>query len=273
MSLTVSDNEQQVNEAFSKQSAVFDNLYSSNTILKYKRERVRNHLLPLLGLTSEILELNSGTGEDAIWLSSRVHSVHATDISSAMQTILIGKVRERGLQNITTEICSFTTLDKLKTKGPYDLIFSNFAGLNCTGELKQVLHSFPDLLKPGGKIVLVLLPSFCLWESLLFIKGKWKTAFRRFFSSQGRRCKLEGIYFRCWYYNPSYIIGALKESFSLLELEGLCSLVPPSYIENFAEKHPVLYEFLKRKEDGLKTSWPWRSVGDYYIISLQKKTS
>jgi len=54
-------------------------------------------------------------------------------------------------------------------------------------------------------------------------------------------------------------------------LEGLCTLVPPSYIENFAEKHPRLYNFLQRKENSLKSKWPWKLIGDYYIITLKKR--
>ncbi len=51
---------------------------------------------------------------------------------------------------VSFELCSFTELEKLKDKGPYDMIFSNFAGLNCTNELEKVLRSFPALLNPGG---------------------------------------------------------------------------------------------------------------------------
>jgi hypothetical protein len=47
--------------------------------------------------------------------------------------------------------------------------------------------------------------------------------------------------------------------------------VPPSYIEKFAEKHPLIFDFLKRKEERLKSKWPWKSIGDYYIITMKKK--
>jgi len=134
-----------------------------------------------------------------------------------------------------------------------------------------VLASFDTLLKPGGVVTLVVLPKFCLWETLLIFKGKFKTATRRFFSNKGRKANVEGQYFNCWYYNPSFIISKLKNSFDLLSLEGLCSIVPPSYIESFAEKHAKLFAFLKQKENTLKTKWPWKFVGDYYIISLKKK--
>jgi len=91
------------------------------------------------------------------------------------------------------------------------------------------------------------------------------------FAAKGTTAHIEGEYFTCWYYNPGYIVAALKNNFKLLNIEGLCTLVPPSYIEGFAEKHPKLYAGLKNKEEQYKTKWPWKYIGDYYIISLQKK--
>lgn len=270
---TVNDNEQSAATAFSRQSVVFDDLYSGNTIIRYKRERVRKHVEQYLAPNSSILELNSGTGEDAAWFAQQGHSVHATDISAGMQQILQNKVVALGLTSkVSTELISFTQLENLQQKTTYDMIFSNFAGLNCTGDLDKVLNSFSPLVKTGGVVTLVILPKFCLWEFLLLFRGKFKTAFRRFFSSKGVKAHIEGEYFKCWYYNPSFIKKQLHKDFDLLALEGLCSLVPPSYMEGFAEKHPALYSFLRSKEEKWKSSWPWRNIGDYYIISLRKKT-
>jgi hypothetical protein len=120
-------------------------------------------------------------------------------------------------------------------------------------------------------ITLVILPKICLWESLLIFKGKFKTAFRRFSGKKGTRAKVESEYFRCWYYDPSFVVKNLAPHFELIALEGLCSLVPPAYLEGFAEKHPTLYRWLERKENKWKGMWPWNKIGDYYIISLRKK--
>jgi ubiquinone/menaquinone biosynthesis C-methylase UbiE len=270
--LTDHINELDAADAFTGQSGIFDDLYSRNTIINYKRERVRNHVLKYLTPGSSILELNSGTGEDATFFADKGYTVHATDISAGMQQQLEFKVRNNNLTAmVSNELCSYTNLDQLKNKGPYDLIFSNFAGLNCTDKLDKVLASFSPLLNPNGMVTLVILPKFCLWETLLLFKGKFRTAFRRFFSAKGRTARIDGHYFKCWYYNPSYISSRLKDSFDVLSIEGLCTLVPPSYIEGFAEKHPSAYNFLKRKENQLETRWPWKVIGDYYIISLRKR--
>lgn len=268
---SITNNEATVATAFGKQAAGFDELYNPNTIIQYKRSRVRAVLQQLLPPNSKVLELNSGTGEDAIWLAQQGHTVHATDISVGMQQVLQQKVMAAGLQqHISTEPCSFTQLEQLQQKGPYQCIFSNFAGLNCTGELHKVLSAFDNLLVPGGVAILVVLPKFCLWEFLLLFKGKFKTAFRRLFSKRGAPAHLEGEHFTCWYYNPSYITQHLPTHFQVKALEGLCTLVPPSYIEHFAERRPRLYNWLRQKEDKWKSRWPWKYWGDYYIIALEK---
>jgi ubiquinone/menaquinone biosynthesis C-methylase UbiE len=265
-------NETFVATAFTQQSSRFDRLYSEDTIIQYKRKRVRDHLSKYIFPDQNILEINCGTGEDAIWLAQQSCKVHATDIAAGMLEILDQKLKSDGLENlISHEICSFTTLENLQQKGPFDLIFSNFAGLNCTGELNKVLASFKALLKAKGIVTLVILPKFCLWEFLLIFRGKVRTATRRFFSRNGASAKVEKTNFKCWYYNPSYVMKYVKNDFDLLSIEGLCTIVPPSYIEHFAEKSPKLFSMLCKKENALKNKWPWKYIGDYYIISLQKK--
>src|SRR4051812_41820057 len=93
-------NEQYAAEAFSAQSGVFDALYSGNTIVNYKRQRVRGHVLKHLRPQSNILELNSGTGEDAIFFAGEDHHVHATDISAGMQEQLTEKAGNHGLSHL-----------------------------------------------------------------------------------------------------------------------------------------------------------------------------
>lgn len=270
-SLTIS-NETLAAEAFSAQSGVFDDLYRNNTIVHYKRNRIRAHVNSLLQPGSQLLELNAGTGEDSLYFASRGHHVHATDIAPGMLQQLQHKVQMAGLtEHISTELRSYTALDQLHEQGPFDHVFSNFAGLNCTDQLGHVLQSLSPLVKKGGTVTLVLLPSFCLWESALLFKGMWRTAFRRFAGKKGARSHVEGHYFRCWYYQPSFVKQIMREDFEHLCTEGLCTLVPPSYIEHFAEKYPRVYSMLCRLEESHARRWPWRNIGDYYIISFRKK--
>ncbi|MDB5250977.1 MAG: class SAM-dependent methyltransferase [Flaviaesturariibacter sp.] len=263
--------EQQAAQAFSRQSLVFDQIYGADPIIAYKRRRVRELVLSYLPGHASIIELNSGTGEDALFFASQGHRVYATDISEGMQKQLGEKVAAAGLGHLVTpELRSFHDLDELPARGPYDLLFSNFGGLNCTNRIGEVLQDAKELVKPGGLVALVIIPPFCLLEFLLLLKGEWRTATRRLFSRGGSIARLEGTSFRCWYHTPRQVRRHLQPEFSLVALEGLCTFVPPSYREGFAQKRPRLYRFLQRVEERLKGRWPWKLVGDYFIIILKK---
>jgi ubiquinone/menaquinone biosynthesis C-methylase UbiE len=269
--LTHDINEKQVEEAFTAQSAVFDKLYGNDSIIAYKRTRVRQHISSHIKPGSEILELNCGTGEDAFYFAMQGFRVHATDTSTGMLDELMKKKSARPESgSISMEQCSFTKLTHLKNKGPFDYVYSNFGGLNCTGDLNKVLTDLTPMIKPGGFLTLVIISKFCLWESLLIFKGMFRTAFRRFFSSDGRQAHVEGKNFKCWYYKPSFVVNALKSHFTTVSLEGLCTIVPPSYIEGFEKNHPLAFDYLCRQENKRKSAYPWKYIGDYFIITLQK---
>ena len=265
-------NELKAAKAFSKQSKHFDRIYGKDVIIQYKRKRVREHILKYALPQACMLELNCGSGEDAIFFAKMGFNIHATDISEGMLHVLKDKMEGAPYESqISIEQCSFTELDRLQNKGPFDYVYSNFGGLNCTSQLEKVLSTLDRIVRPGGVITLVIISKFCLWELLLIFKGKFKTAFRRFFSGKGRKAHVEGNIFKCWYYAPSFIKKNLGTDFEFLTLEGLCSIVPPSYIENFAEKYPKSFRFLSGKEDQLNAKWPWNRIGDYFIISFRKK--
>ena len=264
-------NELKAAEAFTKQAVIFDQLYAGDSIIEYKRQRVREHILKNAAPGCYMLELNCGTGEDALYFAKRGYNIHATDISPGMLDVFRKKLdNAEYVGNISIEECSFTDLDHLNNRKQFDYIYSNFGGLNCTGELDRVLQSLNGHLKPGGIITVVIVSKFCLWETLLVFKGRFKTAFRRFFSANGRKAHVEGVYFKCWYYSPSFVKRNLAPNFECLGTEALCSIVPPSYFENFAFKHPRLYEILKKQENKLKDKWPWKYMGDYFITSYRK---
>ncbi|GAB4030053.1 class I SAM-dependent methyltransferase [Spirosoma gilvum] len=259
-------------KAFDKQSIIFDELYRQNIIIQYKRERTRTSLEKHLTKGSSILELNAGTGDDALYFARKGYHVHATDLSEGMLYQLKNKIQNAGLEEkISVEKLSFTDLNHLTDQGPFDGVFSNFGGLNCANNLEHVLETFPRIVKKGGYITLVIITPFCLWEFMQVFTGNFRMAFRRLFSKKGAKARIEGVDFLCWYHKPSSIINYLKNDFRFVSLEGLCTIVPPSYIESFPVQHPTLYKIAKKLENSLKDYYPINRIGDYYILTLQKK--
>jgi ubiquinone/menaquinone biosynthesis C-methylase UbiE len=257
--------------AFSKQASSFDDIESHNEILQWMRQQIHAHCLRHFKTGDHILELNCGTGIDAVFFAQHGMKVHATDISEGMLGELQKKISAGKLEeNITTQKCSFTDLHLLRDK-KFDCIFSDFGGLNCAENIGSVIQSFQPLLKPGGTVTLVIMPPVCPWEMLLALKGNFKTAFRRF-KSIGAESHLEGETFMSYYFTPSKIISAFGKEYKLKELQGLGSFVPPPYLEKFPKKNPGLFRRLKNMDEKFSHTFPFNRWADHFIITMSSNS-
>ncbi len=79
-----SQNFDKVNLAFSKQSNIYEEYEKSNPILLWMRQQVYDVVLSHLKKGDKILELNSGTGTDAIFFAKQGYDVTCTDLSDGM---------------------------------------------------------------------------------------------------------------------------------------------------------------------------------------------
>jgi len=259
-----------VSTAFSRQSSFFDSIEDHNEILQWMRIQVHEHCLRHFKTGDRILELNCGTGIDAVFFAEQGMKVHATDISDGMLTELRKKISEKGLEErITTHQCSFTELQQVGDK-KFDGIFSDFGGLNCVQEIDKVIAQFKNLLKPGGVATLVIMPPVCPWELLLAFKGNFKTAFRRL-KKNGAPSHLEGETFMSYYFSPSEIIKAFGSEYQKIELQGLGCFVPPPYLENFPKKNPSSFNRLKKLDEKYGHTFPFNSWADHFILTMQNK--
>ena len=91
--------EQKVSEAFSKQSFVFDEIDKNNPINMHMRNVVRQHVLSLVKPNQQMLELNAGTGLDAVFFAEQGLHVHATDNAAGMIEQINKKIISHNLQS------------------------------------------------------------------------------------------------------------------------------------------------------------------------------
>ena len=260
---------QNVTDAFSRQSSSFDAIEIENPIVIWMRIIIRAHLVSQLKKDSHILELNAGTGLDAVYLAQQGFTVHATDNAPGMLNELEKKITANNLQQkISLQQCSFEQLSQLYPN-KYNHIFSNFGGLNCAPDLAAVLAQFNELLPVGGRTTLVIMPPFCAWEFLFFLKGNFKLAFRRF-KKKGAVSHLEGKYFLTYYYSPRYIQRALRANFKTVKLQGIGVFSPPPFMEKWAKKFPRMYRFLTKMDELFGHLPLLRACCDHYIITLEK---
>jgi ubiquinone/menaquinone biosynthesis C-methylase UbiE len=261
------NNSVHVNEAFSKQSLHFDEDDIQNPLLQEMRSQVYNHVSKFITKPSRILELNSGTGIDALHFVQQGHSVHATDLSNGMIEQIKGKIAHFHLHDrLAVQQLSYDQLDQLKDQ-KFDLIFSNFGGLNCIDDLSRVTKNLPSILNPGGFVTWVIMPPVCFWEILSVFKGN-RNAFRRF-NRNGVVAHLEGKHFQIWYHSLSSIKKAFGSNFKLVGVEGLAALSPPPHVTHFPIKHPMLYKVLQRADRVVRNYFPFNRWADHIIVSFQ----
>ena len=257
-------------EAFSRTAEKYDSFAEDHPHLTRMRNKIYAHIERYIPPGARILELNAGTGTDAVQLAQRGYYVHATDIASGMLSRLQDKVKRLQLEDrVTMEECSFLSLGGVHG-APYDAIFSDLGGLNCIPNLTPVIRQLPGILKPGGIVTWVMMPHVCLWEMAEVFRGNFSLAFRRF-SRGSVRANLEGLQFDVYYFSPREAIRWFGEDFEPIALEGLSVLTPTAESKNFAKWHPRLYNVLSWLDDRLSPHWPWYAWGDFYILTIRYK--
>jgi SAM-dependent methyltransferase len=257
---------EQVSEAFSRQSRVFDDLDEA-PLIQWTRERVRVAVMRWLRPGDQLLEINCGTGIDSIWFAKQGLRVTATDDAPGMLAELERKLALIAGVRVDHRRCSFLELDRLAPLRA-DAVFSNFGGINCTDKLTDLLQGIDDRLVPGGICALVIMPRFSPWELTETLRGNFAFAFRRY-RKGGALARVEGVPFRCWYHDVSDVRRMLP-AFAVLDRMALSFFMPPPHLGPFAKRHPLLIRIAALLERTF-CRWPFiRSRGDHYLLILRK---
>lgn len=255
-------------EAFSRTAEKYDSFANDHPNQTRMRNKVYSHIQRFVPAGSRILELNAGTGTDAVELARRGYEIHATDIAPGMLERLQDKVQRFQLsRQITFQQCSFTELGQVEG-APFDAVFSDLGGLNCIPDLTPVIAQLPKVLRPNGLVTWVLMPPVCLWEMAEIFRGHPRLAFRRF-ARNGTRAHLEGLDFTVYYFTPEKVLQWFADEYDCLAIEGLSVVTPTAESKNFAKRFTRLYQALSWLDDRLASRRPWRGWGDFFIITMR----
>lgn len=258
-----------VAEAYDRNADKYDDFIENNENLARMRKRVYEFVISRLPKGARILDLACGTGTDAVWFAQRGYHVYGVDISSEMLKRAEQKAKELGLEDrLTFKQMSYTDLKESSIE-PFDLTFSNFGGLNCVSDLSLVAESVRPLLKPNARVIWAIMPPFCLWETAMFLRGKFKLATRRF--SGQSTVRKEGLEYPVYYYTPHKIADAWGKDFQLETVEALSVITPPATSKDFSVNFPRTFKLLTKWDDLLASRAPFKYWGDFTLVSLRRK--
>jgi ubiquinone/menaquinone biosynthesis C-methylase UbiE len=256
--------------AFDHLAQDYDRIFTNSLIGRAQRDSVWKVLTRTFRANEKVLELNCGTGEDALFLAANGVSVLALDASPQM----IARAEQRLQQNSSQVTVVFRELPtecigKLHPETQFDGAFSNFSGLNCIADLDAVASSLAGLVKQGGRLVVCFSTRFCLIEILYYLAvGQWRKAFRR--------CKgysevtLDGMQFTVYYPTLRKIRQSFAPDFRLSFCTGIGVAIPPSYFEGWVRRHAGLVPLLRCMEALLATFPILRSTGDHVLLCFEK---
>ncbi|MBK9091631.1 MAG: class I SAM-dependent methyltransferase [Anaerolineae bacterium] len=280
--------------AFDDSAATYDDAFTESTIGRLLRAAVWRRLDAQFRAGDRVLELNCGTGADAIHLAQRGVHVLATDISEAMLAVTRRKVAQAGMEELVqvakldiADLAAWGSSLRSETRdqrsqdndsspsrdpisglrspfSSFDGVLSNFGGLNCVADLAGVAQALAGLLKPGGRAILCIMGPLAPWEWAWYLRqGQAGKAFRRL--------RRDGVPWRgltIRYPSIAALRRAFAPMFTVQRVSAIGALLPPSYVEPWAARHPALLARLNRIERRLETAWPLPWLADHYLIEM-----
>lgn len=249
---------------FDKAAQVYDKQFTETTIGRLQRQRVWNYLTQLQAkcFAKNVLELNCGTGEDAQFLSALGCQVVATDSSESM--LKIAKEKSVGKHSDISFIHLDLSKPSLTLSKNFDLVVSNFGGLNCINidQLQQLASWLGRHLSDNAQVILVIMPSKTLIDRWYRVAKGQQNISKIRAEKKTLEVNVYGQLVTTYYFDPNEVIDAFKD-YELIHIQSIG--FAPSFLNNSRLLSPLLlldkllYRFNFRPDQS-----------DHYLIHLQK---
>lgn len=257
---------------FDHVAKAYDAVFTNSLIGRAQRDSVWKELDRCFHPGQRILELNCGTGVDAVHLAERGVTVLACDVAPRMIQVARQRLSSlRDAKRVELRVLATEQVAGLAGEGPFDGAFSNFAGLNCVRDLSSVARDLAKLLAPGATALLCLAGPSVAWEILWYLgQGNPRKAFRRFQRGGTIGRLAEGVTVEVQYPSAGKMARLFAPEFRLLRLKGVGVTVPPSYVEPLARRFPRVLRTLAGIDRLLSGVPVFRSLADHILLEFQR---
>ena len=260
--------------AFDALAGRFDERFGTWASVAAQRRAVRRELLAAFPEGASLLELGGGTGEDALFLAGRGRRIFLTDGAPAMVEKARQKAATAGLaERIEAETVAIEDLPGFASrrasggKPSFDGAYSNFAAFNCVSELPAAGRGLANLLRAGGRALLVVFGPWAPGEVVtLLCRGRPGAAFRRL--SHVATARIEGREFTVAYPRPRDFASAFAPWFTLRRVLGVGIFVPPSSAEPEISQWPRLLGALEALDR--LAARPLGLLGDHVLLDFER---
>ena len=244
----------------------YDQIFPDTLIGQTQRSVVWRQIERVFQPGQRILEINCGTGIDAVHLAERGIHVLACDLSPRMIELAI----RRSIQSNTTNLTQFRVLpteriSQLIGEGHFDGALSNFSGLNCVENLSLVAHNLGELLRPSASAIICMAGRIAPLQVAWYLAhGHVKQAMRRLC------CSTDDSRIRVHFPTVRAIARSFAPKFRLRQWQGIGVAVPPSCMEPLAQRFPLLLKMLQRADDYLAPCPILRGFADCVLLHFER---
>lgn len=261
--------------AFDTLAETYDDVFTRSQIGRAQRAAVHRELDRAFRPGQHILEINCGTGVDALHLGRRGVVVIACDASPRMIEIArqrtTGAEIERRPEFLVLPIERIATLMEMEDRECFDGAFSNFAGLNCVADLSPVAQGLAALLKPGATLLLCVFGRFCAWEIVWYLMhGKPRKALRRLHPDGDRARLAGGAVVHVRYPAARALVQSFAPHFRLKEWKGVGIAVPPTYLESVSCRFPRVFMTLQEIDRWVSSCPGLRGMADHILLRFER---
>jgi SAM-dependent methyltransferase len=249
----------------------YDLDFANTLIGRAQRESIWREIEKVFTVGQRILELNCGTGIDAVFLANRGVKVLACDIAPRM--IELAQRRASLMKGSgMVDFCALATenIEVLGKESSFDGAFSNFSGLNCVDDLPTVAQKLATLLRPGARLVLCMIGRFVPWEIAWYMAhGNPRRAFLRFKRVTVGRIAEDAVV-NVRYPSVRKLARIFAPSFRLRKQQGIGITLPPSYLEHLAQQFPWVLNRLANLDRRIGCLPLVRSMGDCVLLQFER---
>ena len=251
----------------------YDTHIFGNRINVYLLDRSLKLLNSTFPKKSLILEIGSGSGAETVEMLKGGHEVVAIDISQKMLDTLSKKAGTVGLSERLTTIKLRASELKMLTsqyRNSFDGIYSTYGAINCEPDISMLPEQMYNLTTNEGKVVMGLYNKLCFSDPMLHAVGlKLDRVFERMRAPipEGRSRFCIDVY----PYSSSYISGLFGDYFKTIRVEGVPVILPPSNYNSKMFPPGRNHSFLISMDSHLSSHFPFKFIGDHFLISMKKK--
>jgi len=256
--------------AFDGIAADYDNLFTRSSVGLAQRAAVWKCAERIFTTKGHLLELNCGTGEDAIHFAQQGFHVTSCDVSPEMIVQAQRKAIEASVSDhIKFHVKATETINDLPAAPCFSGVFSNFSGLNCIEDLRGLALSLRDLVLPGTSLLFCFSTRYCLWEILWhLLRFDLKRSTRRW---SGRSVtRLGEVRFPVYYPTRRQIERSFAPCFRLVGVYGIGITVPPSYVGSWIERHLGMLRAFERTDTVIRRLPVARVLGDHMLLHFER---